>query len=55
MLGTGAFWSTVRLFVALRPPTSVVDRVRSLPRLLHGGGARCEVVERWVLEPNTRS
>lgn len=32
MLGTGAFWSTVRLFVALWPPPDVVDLVRSLPR-----------------------
>jgi len=32
MLGTGAFWSTVRLFVALWPPDEVVELVRSLPR-----------------------
>jgi 2'-5' RNA ligase len=29
---TGAFWSTVRLFVALRPPPEVVGLLAALPR-----------------------
>lgn len=32
MLGTGAFLSTVRLFVALQPPASAVALVDALPR-----------------------
>lgn len=32
MLGTGAFLSTVRLFVALRPPVSAVALLDALPR-----------------------
>lgn len=32
MLGTGAFWSTVRLFVAIVPPREAVDLLARLPR-----------------------
>lgn len=32
MLGTGAFWSTVRLFVAIVPPPEAVALVARLPR-----------------------
>lgn len=32
MLCTGAFWSTVRLFVAVWPPPEVVDLLAALPR-----------------------
>lgn len=32
MLGTGAFWSTVRLFVAIVPPPEAVALVAALPR-----------------------
>jgi 2'-5' RNA ligase len=46
MLGTEAFWSTVRLFVALWPPPAVVDLVRSLPRP-DVAGVRWTTPEQW--------